>query len=76
MSYKELKAATDEINNKFNTTRKHLHNILLTLQHKDKELKKIREKVRQDPKTEVEMNQEEEKANDKKIVDYALFLEK
>ena len=46
MSYKESKSAIDEINGKYNQTRKHLRDILQLLTHKDKELKKLREKYR------------------------------
>lgn len=76
MSYKELKAATDEINTKFNTTRKHLSSVLQTLQHKDKELRKLREKMRSNSRENIEVNVEEEKQQDKRLIEYALYLEK
>lgn len=76
MSYKELKQATDENNSKLNATRKHLRDILQILQHKDKELKRLREKLRTNSNEDTDINKEEEKSNDKKILEYALYMEK
>ena len=76
MSYKELKSATDENNTKFNANRKHLRDILQILQHKDKELKRLREKQRTNSKEDLVINKELEKQNDKKIIEYALYMEK
>ena len=77
MSYKELKQANDEMNSKFAQTKKHLRDILQILSHKEKELKKLREKYRFVTNgVEIEVNQEEEKQSDRKLLDFALFMEK
>ncbi|KAM3136144.1 hypothetical protein pb186bvf_011766 [Paramecium bursaria] len=68
MSYKELKLGTDDLLQKNQYLKKHLKDLLLTLKHKDEELKKARAK-NSSPEA-------DQKQQDKSIIDYAIYMEK
>lgn len=58
------------MNSKNQQLKKHIKELLLTLKHKEDELKKVRERVRNGESI------EDSKTQEKSIVDYAIYMEK